>query len=1585
MPSAITRVDSPTDHMAQGRGRAALGALALLVLCLFGGLLALPVAGQQRDEPLRVQPPEIAVIRSSPPAHSLNPLSDRDAERWLKRAGDAAERGDWKLAADTLLRVIDEYGDRVVSVEGGTQFYSAARCARQQIVGWPPEGIEAYRLLYDAEAAQELRLARQDHDLDALRRIARRFSFSTAAPEAMDLLASWLIDLRRGDEAVDLLLDLAELPQQAIARWRILSKLAIARALAGQRQQALDALDDMRAMQDADLPAQWAQRIESIQRFIDIAEQASQQFSSPGAAQAWAFQLGPPSAGGRTPPIEPAVTPEDFWRDLLPGAERVDVRTVDRLIKSTGRFPVWQCVSDGTRLFVTCPEGLIARDLGTFDFLWRIVPKAPPRDPQIDMFRQSVGTNESNNRGRLDELSTRTLWHEYRGAVSTAFGLVFLIEQAGTSKEQFPTLEGLSPPNDIFTYGHVLEPNSLRAFEADTGRAVWTKGRGGPIEDDLRFVHFYSTPVPAGDVLIAPYQAGEDLYLAVMQPDGKVVRKLLLGHGRAGLFPMNGVLQPTVHDGTIYVPTGAGLLVALNAHDFSLRWLTGYERTDVDAISSRQRGAVWQSGAYCPAQPNEWMSTAPVISAGLVILAAQDSNQLAAYERGTGRQVWTHPRGGFCFVVGADGRRVFIAGEQVAALDIQTGQRVWTYEDHAPSGRPILSGDRVLMPTAGGLVRLDAATGSLVDEPLRTRYPLGNLLALDGSLYSVSADSLSKFPDVRQSRESAEQSLAENPADIGAILRLAWLDTHEGKWPQALEALDRAESLASGGREQDLRDRISHQRVTVLLSLAEESTPDERADLLERAAASARQPGDLIKARLALCEHRGRVGDRVAAFELAFELLLEQGGEPVSLEGSLHARAEVLIGERLQPIWSEASDHEREQIAAHVERLANQPDSPLDSEQLVRLADAISLVDAPRGAAATATDAPESPASRCAARIYLRLGKQDSAEADLEGAACFLEKAAARSPQTEVGLEAMLRLATLHCKPAPGIPRAPCDAKRVLELLEHNHAGQPLPPACDDLATLWDARTVKAFVQSAWATLPPSLRKSPLPMPTILRGTQNLELVHSEWIPASMGLRNTAGFLDPSRPVDIFAEVMPLRFLRLVIGLNTTGSGRGDPRSDDGSWWNIELENAIDDAAARQGRVTDLTNPPFAAVAGRVAVLASGTQMCAVGLDSGRALWPVMRIETEFRVMPEPPLIQIDGTVFLALDAGTITAVPARPGAAPIWRRRFGGRRLGSLSTAGGRLVAIDEPVETLMVLDPVSGRIERQFDLLLPTRDEPDDLKVRSAVKNIIDQATGTLKSPESGELPEAVAGEGHAAVTSQTVCRGAGRRVVGRDILTGRTLWDLPMAGLVEDVIKLDENHFGICYRTEKMAVIHARTGELVADLDLRGLQSPPSDATLDWPSETEGRVTVFSQTSEDPPRYALTSFSLEGGKQVWRHDLGELALVSPRMLRASPRYVAAIMYALEPPEEIQLRGGANLRNRPQLESAKLVVLDKTTHRRLIDQPYTFDISRSPDDPGRTGLFSDVIILDSRIVAVGPDGYHVLAAGTSISGVGP
>jgi hypothetical protein len=133
------------------------------------------------------------------------------------------------------------------------------------------------------------------------------------------------------------------------------------------------------------------------------------------------------------------------------------------------------------------------------------------------------------------------------------------------------------------------------------------------------------------------------------------------------------------------------------------------------------------------------------------------------------------------------------------------------------------------------------------------------------------------------------------------------------------------------------------------------------------------------------------------------------------------------------------------------------------------------------------------------------------------------------------------------------------------------------------------------------------------------------------------------------------------------------------------------------------------------------------------------------------------------------------------------------------------------------------------------------------------------------------------------------------------------------------------------------------------------------------------MYTRTSNDPARYVLTSYPMKEGDLPWQQELGLLATVSHRMMRASPDYIAAVAYEF-PPEQNRIQRPFLVRDLPTLASARLFIFDKGGERRLIESPFAFPILSKPDDRWYTGLIADVAIFDNRIIAVGPDGYYVL-----------
>ena len=1469
---------------------------------------------QVQAQPLQAVPG----VGSATDETSLVPPQDRDAETWLKRAADAAEREDWKLAADTLARVIAEHGHKIVSLDEGKSYQSAISCVQRQIGSWPPAGLAAYRVLYDGEAQRLMDAALATHDVEPLKTIVHKYPHTTQGPRAMELLAAWAIDAGLPTEALDALDRLVQFPDQRVPAWRALELRAIAQASANLIAAANDTLETLRKWQPAEgqaAPKDLAARVDRIAKYVE-------ESSKTGIAQAawfgepWTGPLGPAGGHGRTADVMPVITPQVPWRDSLPGVERIDPTQALRIIDRSGRPPVWGTCSDGRLIFTATPAGIVARDLATFDLVWQSVPPATGSDARVREFRIRTGMFNAgvpeDNKQRLDEITTRALFQEYAGAISVGHGLVFTIEQPVNPGERRPTKEG--DPEPLPLMESQVQANSLRAFKADTGLSAWTVGASGSVADDLREAHFYSTPVVVGPYLLASYEQRQDFGVVVLTPEGKVVRKVALGTGRPLMFPINSVLPPTVADGTVYVPTGAGLLVALNATDFSLRWLAQYPRLD-EVTGARQgrrnRNVFMFDGVTMMSQADGWLGSPPVVVGGLVLLAPQDGAYLFALDRADGSIKWKTHRGRHRYIVGADETRVIVAGQEIAAFKLTDGSPDWEYNDAAgastesmPSGRPVYAGSRVLVPTETGLLALDAATGKPVGDKRPYDEPLGNLSVAEGALYSVSPTTMVKFPDVEWTRKRANERLAEDPGDWDAVMRLAWLAALDNDWGKSLAILDSGlKANAERNRQSDpgTLDRVGHLRTTALLKLAEAKEGAERLALLEQAGAAARQPSDVVEAGLALADQQAEGGEYPQAFARAVAMLAAVGRQPVGVEPGLNGRAAIVIGDRLRRFYGELLTDALKADAAKA--VADALEKVTDEATRRTMVDALGFM-------------PD------AARLDLETGRKLQAAREIESAAYYFDRAARRSTDDQVS-------AAAKSGSAEAMAAEPSD---VSGPSGQNTAGLSRG---DSRLRLLD---------------------------------QNIETnkVQTRMFHTAVG---AAGF----------GEVVPVRFNRNLFGVATrgpAGEAAGRPA------WSTAVApspDAIEATDVNIFNVPPLPNPRGesapAAVAGRIAVMDCGTSFQAVGLATGRCMWRPLAIDRSRGDLPEPSVVAAGGIVVMAADANTLVAVPARDGAEPIWTRDFGRIRLAQLAVVNGKVAVIDHNAKNLYLLEPESGRIARQFSFI-----------------------PGPVAPKPSAE-PEGDDPDAHVVIVGGTACRANEKTVVGRDVATGRTLWEVPLKARVKGLHVLDGDHVGVTYRGDRFMVVRADNGEVVKELTIDDLSLPPLEVILEGRTGgNPGRLLMFSKTDDDPPEYKLAQYPLDGREPSfqgpWAH-----ATVTRRMLTQSPDSVAVIRYDKRTGQEDDVQfGGQQVRvingqvqiiNGPDMRgvrAAGLWVYDKNKELERIGK-FEFD-SGDPNDnsasifnlaglAGSQVCVTDVVQTPRGLIVVGPFGYCVLGKG--------
>jgi outer membrane protein assembly factor BamB len=257
----------------------------------------------------------------------------------------------------------------------------------------------------------------------------------------------------------------------------------------------------------------------------------------------------------------------------------------------------------------------------------------------------------------------------------------------------------------------------MAAFEASSGRTLWTTDEN----PDWQNVLPVSDPALADGrayVLTMQDRIGPMMPIDLVCLDaarGTVLWDRPLGSqnfsiGRSERVRTDAPLEPvhygnavTVHRGSVYAVTNMGFVVRCDARDGMIEWVREYQRVSSTAVSS---GAFRRQGAP------------PAVAGRLLVCMPRDYQGMFALNAATGRQAWDAPLVPAEEAVGLCGGAMIVQGlGHVLAIDAATGCVRWDRDfGERLLARSATAGQAVYVATSAGLVRLDAATGILLDR-----------------------------------------------------------------------------------------------------------------------------------------------------------------------------------------------------------------------------------------------------------------------------------------------------------------------------------------------------------------------------------------------------------------------------------------------------------------------------------------------------------------------------------------------------------------------------------------------------------------------------------------------------------------------------------------------------------------------------------------------------------------------------------------------------------------------------------------------------------------------------------------------------
>lgn len=1255
-----TEVEFRTDHR-----RSAFALIAVLVATLRPG----ESAGQR----LRLWGPGRPSATSPSEQGAIIPAS-QEAESLMGRAREAIQREDWKLAVDSLQRIVDLPGEHVLQAGAG-RYESARMQAHRQIAALPVAGLQAYRTLNDGEAAALLEKARRQHDEALLRNIVDRLLLTGSGDDASVTLAEWLMDEGRFSEAASLLRRVRLIyPDSDLPAWLVPCRLSACFAAMGQCQRAEEMLREAAVADAASTPPE--ETVRQIQLYIARRNERR----PPEIASSWPMTGGNLLRNGRQHPVEPSLVDQHCSIFPLPVPEpREGFATIDQAAVRTRFVPGRQMVTNGDLLITKAAREVIAIDPDSLTEVWRSEPPPDFGEPVAgDQETEQIvvlpaGSSELRSPQAVLAMSTSA-----NADVVIADDTVVTITYPESAFPQLPSLQTSTSGELLLLrrFGPSRSwPNRVTACSIKDGSLLWQSDIGGltgattaPAGETV--CQFLAAPIPSCGVLVAPCQVNNDLYLVALDPTSgkRAWHVYVCGTGPQGPANAFSTLPLTIADHVAFVVTGQGVVVAMDIAGRSVLWTVRYPQAELH-------------------EP-PWTSEPPVAVGDVLLVAPPDAGHLLCLDRATGDIRWQVERGDGIQLLGADGTHAWIVSSDLRMIDALTGKPVWTRSCRPLTGRGTLAGDRLYLPTIEGLIAVDAATGEPVPLAENQGPLVASVFAWNGALYTVGISEIRRYPDLVNGYRQAVARHQADPTNPSTAIRLARLELLRGRPAEALAVLDHLRD-DSATRDPRRHGQLTHLRVRSLMAMASDRqiTAEQAFAHLQRAQAIAESAEDRIETALALGDHFDRRHQPLEACIQYLSLAISAAGdEMVSLERGFQQRALLLADRRIAEVSARLSAGDRKKLHEFSLARLSEADARRDSERLMRFSQIAALGDT-------------------ASQAQLRLAAWAAEALQIEQAESLLRQVLAHGGTPRLLAEAAARLAAIQL--LPGELHQPASAVDLLEHLEQRWANVELPSeALLDPLEASSTERGRASGMISGAAAASDLRRR--------IDKSALDRHQARMKPVFLGAPQEAQAIAGEDERPLVTRNEPNEAARTVL-LWLAENKRLDARriEDQAMVWQADLrladqpavEVAAKNTPSRSSAMirmlgdellTDWVGPVASgAVEGQTLILNSPFGLHAVGLLTGRRLWsrpfePPYAAETSTSDL----WVWVHDGYLISLDGGGRLEVARAPaGNRILWSRAMPQRQWRIARARGDYVVVADKNLEKVDVFRLADGR----------------------------------------------------------------------------------------------------------------------------------------------------------------------------------------------------------------------------------------------------------------------------------------------------
>jgi len=764
-------------------------------------LIAAVTLGAAVVGPLVAQPPPDVSRDDAQHFSYLN--TSFEAQEALAKAEKRVEEGAWSAAAAAYHAAADRYGDYLIG-SGDRAYESIGDYVSRRISGWPAEGLEAYREVFEGPAGEALKRAAAGSAIEPLLEIADQFFPTSAAATALDEAGERSIEA--GDFA-------------SARRWyELLASVHPDRASRGARWRA-----------KAALCAAWSGDLATLGAAIH-------RLSQQGRSEIVTWQ-------GRRRPLSEALIEQreallaaGEWRGFPPADPGVLGGGPDR----RGLFP--------------CGAEAEAR-------LWRIAWSRADDDSDAAWARDALGSRQDAwlralQSGRLLAIvpasdGRRMYVHDARSAwaidPAAGDGPLWRFEHSPGDVQDYGSIIDEDPPpqftslvagGKVFVHlereqgesdgGSGTMRSSLVCLDAATGKLLW---RNDLAELAAQFceVRLDGAPVLENDGLFAVARRRKQFgfeacfLLRLDASTGALRWSAHVGEAATGSYGYHRPTRthPAAAGDLVFVQSNLGTVAAVCARSGRVVWLRTYESKFEQSPESP-----WPSR---PGRPiRSWNYPTTILWRDAMIAMPLDSDRLHLYHQLDGEEladISLEELGLPEALLGVAGDHLYLVGAQLACYDLAERRIVWQrpIELGQLCGRGAVTTGGVLVPTDRALLRYPLDGGAAVVFPW-TVQEAGNVLPLPDQIVVASAGWLTGLTGRSTAFALLERRMEASPRDPMAALALAQLAFQTGEDQRGLVAVDDAVKRGGGLarlHEEGLRRRFFEHLMSFAAMVAE--------------------------------------------------------------------------------------------------------------------------------------------------------------------------------------------------------------------------------------------------------------------------------------------------------------------------------------------------------------------------------------------------------------------------------------------------------------------------------------------------------------------------------------------------------------------------------------------------------------------------------------------------------------------------------------------------------------------------------------------------------------------------------------------